>query len=1110
MAGAWNVGTATVTIVPSFKGMQRDIKQQMRKSMKAAAPSASQAFVSGAGRFLKKGLKRAFKIGLGGAAAGAGIVGYQGWGRLLNIEDAQAKLKGLGHSVEAIQEVTDRALAAVEGTPYALDEAMTTAAGLLASGVKPGEELEKILGLVADSATIAGVSMGEMGGVWNKIFAGGRVQAQELNQIADRGIPIYQILADHLGVTVDQVRELGAQGKISAQDFAASLEQFEGAAQNAGDTTRGAFANFKTALAKMGADAFEPLQPIIKNLLDDGKAWITEIRPHVTEFSQGIIDGFSELWKQRDRVLDPLKQIAGAVADIATWGWEHRDKIVGWVGALAAAFATHKIITKTSDLAEKLGKAEGAVAKLKAVAPGLADTLGKIGGLLKTAIFGHPWATLFAVIVGGLVLLWTNSETFRNIVIGAFDAVKGAVKALWEKGIKPAFKAISEFVKAAWDNVLKPTFEALHSFVADVLGPVFKWLWETIVRPVWDFIAWHIDAAWNTIRLIFDLLVFAIQHVGDIFRWLWDHVVKPVWEWISSTIKAAWENYIRPVFNAVKGFIYDQLGPAFTWLWETIVQPVWEWISTAISNAWNNGIKPVFQKLKDFLHNTLGPAFERFRDIAAGAFETLANWVLEPVRFIVNTVYRDGIKKAFDSVAEAVGSSATLPNAEIGEFSFSQPRQPAPTYGKIGGRQIRAFARGGYARPGWALVGEEGPELVNFASPGRVYTATQTRDMLASINPSRVGRAIRGKDVDEGLIPDRVYSPAELATALNALNNPTDANLKAAQGAHPSQALLSIGGLWDKAGETFAKAWNGAKNVAATIGGTVVEFVRGGLAKAAELALNPLKELIRNNGLVKSGPIPQLFGDIATQQIDNFISWVRGIDSEDEKAMLAGDSDAVNWAVEGLADTRVAKGGTARPIRGGRLTSRYGVSRAGYKHAGIDLAAPTGTPVFAWRPGVVANAGWNALAGRTGMGVLLAHPGGWGSYYGHLSAIHARRGSAVGAGQVIGRVGSTGRSTGPHLHWEISRGGFQRTINPLPYLHDEGGYLMPGLSALVNRTQKPEPVLTSQQWADISKLALNADRRGDVWVENPWTGEYMKARFREEVDAGFTRYERYR
>jgi len=115
----------------------------------------------------------------------------------------------------------------------------------------------------------------------------------------------------------------------------------------------------------------------------------------------------------------------------------------------------------------------------------------------------------------------------------------------------------------------------------------------------------------------------------------------------------------------------------------------------------------------------------------------------------------------------------------------------------------------------------------------------------------------------------------------------------------------------------------------------------------------------------------------------------------------------------------------------GRLTSYYGARNLGMGtsnfHKGIDIAAPTGTPVGASRSGTVTFAGWS----NQGYGnlVKVRHAGGDETWYAHFSAIAVSVGEHVSQGEIVGRVGSTGLSTGPHLHFELHVSG--RALDPL-------------------------------------------------------------------------------
>ena len=109
---------------------------------------------------------------------------------------------------------------------------------------------------------------------------------------------------------------------------------------------------------------------------------------------------------------------------------------------------------------------------------------------------------------------------------------------------------------------------------------------------------------------------------------------------------------------------------------------------------------------------------------------------------------------------------------------------------------------------------------------------------------------------------------------------------------------------------------------------------------------------------------------------------------------------------------------------GGQLPSKYTSSPYGYRwgrlHSGVDYAINTGTPVSVIQPGKVSYAGWDD--GGYGYMILISHPGGNSTLYGHMSKINVKSGQMVEPGTVIGNVGSTGRSTGPHVHFEVRQG----------------------------------------------------------------------------------------
>jgi murein DD-endopeptidase MepM/ murein hydrolase activator NlpD len=139
------------------------------------------------------------------------------------------------------------------------------------------------------------------------------------------------------------------------------------------------------------------------------------------------------------------------------------------------------------------------------------------------------------------------------------------------------------------------------------------------------------------------------------------------------------------------------------------------------------------------------------------------------------------------------------------------------------------------------------------------------------------------------------------------------------------------------------------------------------------------------------------------------------------------------------AEIRPPDDGFAWPLDGPRrITSAFGwraISVGGNRyHQGLDLGAPTGTPVRAARAGTVVRSGW---IGAYGYAVYVRHEGGFETRYAHLSQRLVAVGEVVRRGEAVGRVGSTGASTGPHLHFEVRRDG--RALDPLAVLPPADG-----------------------------------------------------------------------
>ncbi|HET9428441.1 MAG TPA: M23 family metallopeptidase [Allosphingosinicella sp.] len=178
-----------------------------------------------------------------------------------------------------------------------------------------------------------------------------------------------------------------------------------------------------------------------------------------------------------------------------------------------------------------------------------------------------------------------------------------------------------------------------------------------------------------------------------------------------------------------------------------------------------------------------------------------------------------------------------------------------------------------------------------------------------------------------------------------------------------------------------------------------------------QLGINPAR-FHRAGGV--GGPLEEVPSDADPRFRELFASWTRT--EQLEQAVVAIPS--------------------ARPIRTNvNFTSGFGLRSDPFRgraamHGGIDLAGPVGTPIYATADGLVAKAAWNN--GGYGNLVEINHGQGILTRYGHLSRIAATAGQRVRRGDLIGYMGSTGRSTGSHLHYEVRIDG--RAVNPIPFM----------------------------------------------------------------------------
>lgn len=349
-----SIGVVYIEVAPSGKDfgkkLEGDITQAADNAAKTGGTSILGKFGGAFGKIGKVGLGAIGTIA-GGITALAAKGGFQ---RALAIENAQAKLKGLGHDSKSIAEIMNNALASVKGTAFGLGDAATVAATLSTAGIKSGQQMTNVLKTVADTAQISGRSLTDIGTIFSSVAARGKLQGDDMLQLMSSGVPVLQLLAKHLGKTSEEVSDMVSKGKIDFQTFADSMQEgLGGAALAAGDTFQGALANVKAALGRLGEGpgkiALESLRKTFNAAIPAVDALSSQLTPFVEQLN-------GKLTPYVDRAVKLIEQFSQGLQD----GSITVQDIAGSLGQLAGAFALFAgvggNVDKITNVFDTLGK----------------------------------------------------------------------------------------------------------------------------------------------------------------------------------------------------------------------------------------------------------------------------------------------------------------------------------------------------------------------------------------------------------------------------------------------------------------------------------------------------------------------------------------------------------------------------------------------------------------------------------------------------------------------------------------------------------------------------------------------------------------------------------
>lgn len=553
------------------------------------------------------------KPALAAATALAGIAVTKGFTRLTAIDTAKAKLEALGNSTENVTDIMTSANAAVKGTSYGLDEAATTAASAVAAGIKPGEELTRYLSLTADAAAASGRSMSDMGSIFNKVQTSQAAYTEELNQLADSGIPIYQWLGEEAGLSAAEVKAMASEGQISSEMFLDAVEKnIGGAAQIIGEKSfTGALSNIWASIGRIGA-----------NFLDangSGQGFFTQLKPLMVEFKDklGELEEKAKVWGQ---------VFGEAFSGIVEYCRTGKVEVSGFTEQAA------NIVTKLQPVIDVVKRI---VAAFQALSPKMKGAL--VGGVVSAGplitIFGKVSGAVGPIVgvVGKMGTLFTGLCSPIGLVVAALALLAGGFAYLMgtNEGFRSGIVSSFEGIKNSCSPIIEEIGNTLKSFGTSIM-PIITKAVQDIAPVIMDLLGALAPALLNIANAILPVILNVISMLVPIISELAVSILPIITELINMVAPIIVDllNMITPLLTTIMSEILPIIQELLAGL-----MPIIEQILTVVANVIDQ-IMPFISQLIEMLTPFISQLLQSLVPLLGNIFASLQK-ILDPIMQLI-------------------------------------------------------------------------------------------------------------------------------------------------------------------------------------------------------------------------------------------------------------------------------------------------------------------------------------------------------------------------------------------------------------------------------------------------------------------------------------------